>query len=94
MLFWGGTALLAQQGDKDSTFVDSSDAALEAELAKMLSEDGLDLDEANSEIPMPVLAFAGISSNMNPNIGIIPNLQETLLLEDNLMKTWVSDFMK
>ena len=71
MLFWGGTALLAQQGDKDSTSVDSSDAALEAELAKMLSEDGLDLDEAISEIPMPVLAFAGISSNMNPNIGII-----------------------
>ena len=69
MLFWGGTALLAQQGDSDSTSVDSSDAALEAELAKMLSEDELDVTKSQSIVP--AIASAGISSNMNPNIGII-----------------------
>ena len=46
MLFVGATALLAQQSGRDSTAVDSSSAALEAELAKMLSEDESDLEDA------------------------------------------------
>ena len=71
MLFGGATAVLAQQGKTDSSSVDSSDAALEAELAKMLSEDELDLKVAITRIPMPVLVSGVGSSNMNPNIGII-----------------------
>ena len=69
VLFWSSTALLAQQGDSDSTSTDSSDAALEAELAKMLSEDKLDVTISQSIVP--IIVFGGGSSNMNPNIGII-----------------------
>ena len=71
MLFWSSTALLAQRGEPDSSSVDSSDAALEAELAKMLYEDEPGSKGAKSQSTLPIIASLGGSSAMNPNIGII-----------------------
>ena len=71
MLFWSSTALLAQRGEPDSSSVDSSDAALEAELAKMLYEDEPGSKGAKSQRTLPIIASLGGSSAMNPNIGII-----------------------
>ena len=71
MLFWGSVALLAQQTESDSSSVDSSDAALEAELAKMLFEDEPELEGASSQSMLPITMPRAGSFNMNPNIGII-----------------------
>ena len=71
MLFWSSTTLLAQRGEPDSSSVDSSDAALEAELAKMLYEDEPGSKGAKSQSTLPIIASLGGSSAMNPNIGII-----------------------
>ncbi len=74
VLFWGSTSLLAQQGDRDSTSVDSSDAALEAELAKLLMGDSAPQEPSRQQTMQIPSRTAGGFSNMNPNIGLIAKL--------------------
>ncbi|MCH7494647.1 MAG: hypothetical protein IH825_00950 [Candidatus Marinimicrobia bacterium] len=63
--------LKAQQVETDSSAVDSADAALEAELAKMLVEDKSSSKQVlQPRVQIPTVSVGGFS-NMNPNIGLI-----------------------
>ena len=78
-LVLGSTPLKAQEVETDSSAVESADAALEAELAKML------LGEKKSQEPVrpptmqiPTTSSGGFS-NMNPNIGLITKFSGDVL---------------
>ncbi len=63
--------LKAQQVETDSSAVDSADAALEAELAKMLLGEGDSEEPVRPKTVQIPTTSAGGFSNMNPNIGLI-----------------------
>ena len=71
ILILSSLELNAQQAETESSAKDSADAALEAELARMLAGDDKSPSPARqSNTPIPAASTGGIS-NMNPNIGLI-----------------------
>ena len=71
VLSLSSVTLFAQENEAESSAADSADAALEAELAKMMLEDqGSSKPVLRSSVQIPTAAGGGIS-NMNPNIGLI-----------------------
>lgn len=71
ILILSSIPLKAQQVETDSSAVDSADAALEAELAKMLVEDKSSSNQVLQPRVQIQTASVGGFSNMNPNIGLI-----------------------
>ena len=76
--------LYAQQNEAESSAADSADAALEAELAKMMLEDqGSSKPVLQSVVQFPTAAVGGIS-NMNPNIGLIAKFSGDVLADGEI----------
>ena len=78
-LVLGSTPLKAQQVERDSSAVDSADAALEAELAKLLSGENKSQEPVRPPTMQIPTTSSGGFSNMNPNIGLITKFSGDVL---------------